>query len=166
MLDSLNHTGGINHACRQLSHSGERLHATQRGIRRVLSMLIVVPLFSIGCRKELPPRPYDDSTVESQPSTPPATTFPHSGPKGRRMLLVHSYHEGYRWDDTITEGVRSAIEGTGLELDIFYMDAKGHTDEAWKVDAGAGQEKESTNSAPTSSLRPMTMPKSILPCRT
>jgi ABC-type uncharacterized transport system substrate-binding protein len=52
------------------------------------------------------------------------------------MLLVHSYHEGYRWDDTITEGVRSAIQGTGLELDIFYMDAKRHTDEAWKIDAG------------------------------
>ena len=52
------------------------------------------------------------------------------------MLLVHSYHQGYRWVDTITEGVRSAIQGTGLELDIFCMDAKRHTDEAWKIDAG------------------------------
>ena len=62
--------------------------------------------------------------------------LPHGGPQGRRMLLVHSYHEGYRWDDTITEGVRSALQGTGLELDVFYMDAKRHTDEAWKIEAG------------------------------
>ena len=52
------------------------------------------------------------------------------------MLLVHSYHRGYRWVDTITEGVQSAIRGTGIELDIFCMDAKRHTDEAWKIDAG------------------------------
>jgi ABC-type uncharacterized transport system substrate-binding protein len=58
------------------------------------------------------------------------------------MLLVHSYHEGYRWDDTITEGVRSAIAGTGLALDIFYMDAKRHTDEAWKIDAGQRARKK------------------------
>ena len=62
--------------------------------------------------------------------------FRTAGLKGRRMLLVHSYHQGYRWVDTITEGVRSAIQGTGLELDIFCMDAKRHTDEAWKIDAG------------------------------
>ena len=52
------------------------------------------------------------------------------------MLLVHSYHQGYRWVDTITEGVRSAIQGSDLALDIFYMDTKRHTDEAWKIDAG------------------------------
>ena len=57
------------------------------------------------------------------------------------MLLVHSYHQGYRWVDTITEGVRSAIQGTGLELDIFCMDAKRHTDEAWKIDAGRRAKK-------------------------
>jgi ABC-type uncharacterized transport system substrate-binding protein len=58
------------------------------------------------------------------------------GLAGRRMLLVHSYHQGYHWVDTITEGVKAAIQGTGLEFDIFYMDAKRHTDEAWKIDAG------------------------------
>ena len=52
------------------------------------------------------------------------------------MLLVHSYHQGYRWVDTITEGVRSAIHGSGVEMEIFCMDAKRHTDEAWKIDAG------------------------------
>jgi ABC-type uncharacterized transport system substrate-binding protein len=57
------------------------------------------------------------------------------------MLLVHSYHQGYRWVDTITEGVRSAIKGTGLEMEVFCMDAKRHTDEAWKIDAGQRAKK-------------------------
>ena len=52
------------------------------------------------------------------------------------MLLVHSYHRGYRWVDTISEGVRSVVERTGMKLDILYMDAKRHTDEGWKIAAG------------------------------
>lgn len=103
--------------------------------RLVLSIFIVGLLLSSGCREELPPRTHEDKTESSAFKSLP-TVSPGTGIQGRRMLLVHSYHQGYRWVDTITEGVRSAIQGTGVELDIFCMDTKRHTDEAWKIDAG------------------------------
>ncbi len=106
-----------------------------RYARLVASILVVLALLSSACREELPPRPYEGNAAESPALTPSPAVLP-IGLKGRRMLLVHSYHQGYRWVDTITEGVQAAIRGTGLELDIFCMDAKRHTDEAWKIDAG------------------------------
>jgi ABC-type uncharacterized transport system substrate-binding protein len=52
-----------------------------------------------------------------------------------RILLVHSYHEGYAWVDAITAGVNRALEGSTAELEVFYMDTKRKTGEAWKLRA-------------------------------
>ena len=124
------------HACWSALHR-QRSRATPLLRPRLLSSLFIAAvLLTCGCREELPPKPQENHAAEGPAAKPSPIAFPHAGPKGCRMLLVHSYHEGYRWDDTITEGVRSAIQGTGLELDIFYMDAKRHTDESWKIDAG------------------------------
>ena len=54
----------------------------------------------------------------------------------RRILLVHSYHPEYPWVDSITKGVKKAIEGQNVELEIFYMDTKRKTSSEWKVEAG------------------------------
>ena len=99
-------------------------------------LLVVAALLASGCREELPPNPHKDSAAERPAFTFPPRGSPQAGLQGRRMLLVHSYHQGYPWVDTITEGVRSALQGTGVDLDILYMDTKRHTDEAWKIDAG------------------------------
>ena len=121
----------------------QRSQATPPLWPRLLSLLFIAGfLLACGCREELPPKPQENHAAESPAAKPSPIVLPHAGPKGCRMLLVHSYHEGYRWDDTITEGVRSAIQGTGLELDIFYMDTKRHTDEAWKIDAGRRARKK------------------------
>jgi ABC-type uncharacterized transport system substrate-binding protein len=104
------------------------------GNSSLASILTAGILLSCACREELPPRPVDDESAET-PAFAPSILLP-GGHKGRRMLLVHSYHQGYRWCDTITEGVRSTIEGSGLQLDVCYMDTKRHTDDAWKVAAG------------------------------
>ncbi len=135
MFTSLRGSDRPNRACRRF-YLPPRLPGTPATRIRFLSLLLAAAVLSAGgCREELPPKPHD-ANVDEGPAAPPPAAFSHAGPKGCRMLLVHSYHEGYRWDDTITQGVRSAIRGTGLDLDIFYMDAKRHTDEAWKVDAG------------------------------
>ena len=94
-------------------------------------------LLVCGCREELPPAPIDDdSTGESTSHAPPLNLDRHANLKDCSILLVHSYHRGYRWVDTISEGVRSVVDKTGVKLDILYMDAKRHTDEAWKITAG------------------------------
>jgi len=107
-----------------------------RRARLVAWLLVASALLSSACREELPPRPYEDNAAESPAFKPSSAALPHAGLQGRRMLLVHSYHQGYRWVDTITEGVQAALQGTGMELEIFCMDAKRHTDEAWKINAG------------------------------
>ncbi|MEW6534384.1 MAG: ABC transporter substrate binding protein [Candidatus Auribacterota bacterium] len=52
-----------------------------------------------------------------------------------KVLVVHSYHEGYAWVDQINEGVKKSLDGTGIELEIFYMDTKRKSDDAWKKEA-------------------------------
>ena len=56
--------------------------------------------------------------------------------KGKKILLVHSYHPGYPWVASISEGVRRALRGTGVQLDILYMDTKRKTSDAWMHEAG------------------------------
>ncbi len=50
--------------------------------------------------------------------------LPASAGAVNRVLLVHSYHEGYPHADDITLGVRGGLSGEAIELTIFYMDTK------------------------------------------
>lgn len=54
----------------------------------------------------------------------------------KKVLLLHSYHHGYPWVDSITRGVRMALSKKDVNLQIYYMDTKRHTNEAWKRQAG------------------------------
>ncbi len=44
--------------------------------------------------------------------------------KGKKILFIDSYHEGYAWSDGLTSGIRETIEGRGIDLKIFRMDTK------------------------------------------
>ena len=53
-----------------------------------------------------------------------------------KVLLVHSYHAGYPWVDSISRGVKKALAGTDIQLEYFYMDTKRRPDEEWKIKSG------------------------------
>ncbi len=55
---------------------------------------------------------------------------------GKKILYVDSYHEGYAWSDGITKGVRTVLEGTGVELKVHRMDTKNNPSEDFKKQAG------------------------------
>ena len=55
---------------------------------------------------------------------------------GGKVLLVHSYHEGYSWVDAITASAKEELEGSVDELEVFYMDTKRKPSEEWKVKSG------------------------------
>lgn len=59
----------------------------------------------------------------SLPNTPEATR-PEAIYAGKTILWVDSYHQGYEWSDGIEKGIRSALEGTGIQLQVFRMDTK------------------------------------------
>jgi ABC-type uncharacterized transport system substrate-binding protein len=90
-----------------------------------------------GCRDELPPKPPTTGDGPEHATSRPSTVgVPHQSLAGKRVLLVQSYHPEYAWVETVTQGVKEAMQGSGLALEIMYMDTKRHTDEAWKIDAG------------------------------
>jgi len=47
--------------------------------------------------------------------------------QGKRILWVDSYGKGYPWSDGIEKGIKAALVGTGIKLEIVRMDTKRHT---------------------------------------
>jgi ABC-type uncharacterized transport system substrate-binding protein len=45
-----------------------------------------------------------------------------------KILYIDSYHQGYGWSDGILNGIREALEGTGVVFTVHHMDTKRHTD--------------------------------------
>lgn len=55
----------------------------------------------------------------------------------KRVLVVHSYHSGYDWTATVSQGIRRIFAGEkNIQVETFYMDTKRKTSEALKEKAG------------------------------
>lgn len=52
---------------------------------------------------------------------------------GSNVFYINSYHEGYGSSDDITAGIAETLAGADVELEIFYMDTKRNTGEAFAV---------------------------------
>jgi len=50
------------------------------------------------------------------------------GPPGRKVLILHSYHFGYDWTESIGAGIRSVFQGNRViaDLHVEFMDARRH----------------------------------------
>ncbi len=66
---------------------------------------------------------------------PPAAAG-QTGPAGKTVLWLDSYHQGYEWTDGIERGIRAVLDDTGVILRIHRMDTKRHREEAFKVATG------------------------------
>jgi PAS domain S-box-containing protein len=42
----------------------------------------------------------------------------------QKVLLLHSYHAGYKWTDDITSAIQNEIHGKNIDLRIEYLDTK------------------------------------------
>lgn len=62
--------------------------------------------------------------------------------KGKKILFIDSYHEGYEWSDGILRGVQNGLKDTGIELKVVRMDTKRHNSEEEKKQAGLNVKKE------------------------
>lgn len=59
-----------------------------------------------------------------------------SGAFATKIMIVHSYDEGYPWTGDITEGIKSVFEDEEIEWEVFHMDTRLKTSEEWKIKAG------------------------------
>ena len=64
------------------------------------------------------------------------TGFSHSkGYRGKKILFIDSYHEGYAWSDGITRGVQRGLKNSGVQLKIIRLNTKRNPDVAFKKKA-------------------------------
>ena len=57
--------------------------------------------------------------------------------KNNKVLVVHSYHETQQGHVVeMTQGIKEAFAGSGVNMKFFHMDTKRRTDPAWKKEAG------------------------------
>jgi hypothetical protein len=61
--------------------------------------------------------------------------------KGKKILYINSYHEGYEWSDGVTKGIQSILDNTDIELKIILMDTNRNTSEDFKKQAGLKAKK-------------------------
>ena len=54
---------------------------------------------------------------------------------GKKVLFIDSYHEGYAWSDGITNGIKSVVDGKGMNLKVVRMDTKRNASEDFKKEA-------------------------------
>lgn len=62
--------------------------------------------------------------------------------KGKKILMIDSYHQGYPWSDGLANGARKAVKDSGAELKIIYLDTKNNPSEDFAVKAGAKAKSE------------------------
>ncbi len=55
---------------------------------------------------------------------------------GKKIVWVDSYHQGYEWSDGIEAGLRSALDGSGVELKVVRLDTKRNPTEDFARTAG------------------------------
>jgi ABC-type uncharacterized transport system substrate-binding protein len=87
---------------------------------------VVILVLLAGCQDRIP--------VKRLSRRPESGNIPPV--RGRRVLVVHSYHEGYSWVQEINEGLADAFDGRDVEQETFYMDTKRRTSDSWKRQAG------------------------------
>lgn len=68
--------------------------------------------------------------------------------KGKKILWVNSYHQGYAWSDGVGAGIESVFKGSGIQLDIYYMDTKRNGERKFKLEQGKKVKKLIEESKP------------------
>lgn len=99
-------------------------------------VLLVSALLLPGCGSKMPTKNRGKAASSATSSANKQSLA------GKKILLVHSYHPEYPWVASVTEGVRTGLKGSGVQLKVFYMDTKRKTDKAWMVKAGQLATKE------------------------
>tara|TARA_B100000315_G_scaffold258424_1_gene310460 strand:- start:888 stop:1877 length:990 start_codon:yes stop_codon:yes gene_type:complete len=61
--------------------------------------------------------------------------------KGKKILLINSYHDGLPWSDGEIRGMKSILDGSGVEFKIEHMDTKINPSDEFKVQAGIRAKK-------------------------
>lgn len=85
-----------------------------------IGLLLVIMLFygGLSCTQVVYANPEEDKVT-------PLTFYNQEDREKKHVLLLHSYHEGFPWVDTVNKGILDALKPEeNLEFHFEYMDAK------------------------------------------
>lgn len=78
-----------------------------------LSLILVSFLALAACQPA--------QSTENAPEKDPSAAASYAG---KKVFYVDSYHVGYEWSDGLASGLNQVFDGTGIDLQTFYMDTK------------------------------------------
>lgn len=97
-------------------------------VRKLVQItLILTVLFGLFACTTSSTEPQESSEVENSDAVY----------TGKKVLFIDSYHQGYEWSDNIQKGIRSVLDGSGVELEIIHMDTKRNMDDEFRNNAAA-----------------------------
>lgn len=92
-------------------------------------IFIIIILVIIAGHAFLPVFGYSGANPFDTPEPISKSQDTKSFAEKKRILVLHSYHEGYIWTDRITQGMQKVLSPySNVELFINYMDTKRYTD--------------------------------------
>lgn len=78
-------------------------------------VLLVTSLAGCAAKKE---------TTAATQGKSPAQADASQKYAGKKVVFIDSYHEGYAWSDSVTKGIHTGLDNTGVELKIIHLDTK------------------------------------------
>jgi ABC-type uncharacterized transport system substrate-binding protein len=91
-------------------------------------LLLMVGVMLNSCTSTTMADPDNNETAADAAATQPYT--------GKKIVWVDSYHAEYEWSAEIEEGVRNALDGSGVELEVIHMDTKLNPGDGFGQQAG------------------------------
>jgi ABC-type uncharacterized transport system substrate-binding protein len=85
--------------------------------------LLLSGLFILGCSEKPQENSQSSDTLLNR----------HEEKSYKKVLVVHSYFQDYKWTQTITRGVSMVLNTHNVDVQIFYMDTKHHPSQEWMV---------------------------------
>lgn len=96
-------------------------------------LLLIIGSTVIGCSPATAAVPDNSETAATNSDQPQAYA-------GKKIMWIDSYHAEYEWSAAIEAGIRQALSGTGVELQVVRLDTKLNPSEEFGWQAGAEAE--------------------------
>ena len=92
---------------------------------KYIAFIILLLISVVACS------PQEETTVKADNDETVSTNYSEY-----KVLVIDSYHEGYDWSDGTEAGLRSVLDGTGIDIKVLHMDTKRNSDSDFRGKCG------------------------------
>lgn len=104
-----------------------RMNLRIKNVLLCISIVSLIVFMQVGCSSDVDqtdenPVSQEDSTNGGQLTSDTSKSGEQKSLKGKKVLFIDSYHEGYEWADGLRTGALQKLEPAGIEMKTFTMD--------------------------------------------